>query len=341
MDEAIRVSAPVRIDFTGGYTDVCPFADQVVGKSVNAAITLYTHVQAFARGDRRVRMKSLDLGVLEEVASIDRLRPTGALGLVKRALLSSPPLTGVDLLSWSEAPSQSGLGTSGAISVAMQLVTAQLTGRSISPQELADRAARCQREHHISGGRQDEYASAFGGINYLTFHGSASGREPLKLSSRALDRLESSLLLLHGGGTHDSGALVDDVMRELCDRPERVRPHLSALNDLADEIRRCLKAGHFRDLPTLIERVFHHQQGLGERVVPVEVQELVARIAPAGASCKVLGGGGLGSALLACFPPESRDRTKELVEGEGLKAIPFGIDFVGARAVPIQSPLPL
>jgi D-glycero-alpha-D-manno-heptose-7-phosphate kinase len=197
--------APVRVDFTGGYTDIAPFTNHFTGKAVNAAIKLFTYVDGFLRDDKKICIFSEDICTRIEAGSLNKLNMDGQLDIVKAILFEFSIPDGVEIRIKSEAPLGSGLGTSASLGVATAGLINALTNSRRNRLEIAELAAYAERKVGIAGGRQDQYASAMGGIHLLEFSGNNSNILKIDLQKEQIKLLEKHLLLIHPHGTRNSG----------------------------------------------------------------------------------------------------------------------------------------
>ena len=190
----VRARAPVRIDFSGGWTDVALFAKEEPGAVVNVAINLhsyatvnrlpqqkletkeygYKHFKTVE--DKTVRIYSADFDIYEEAEEIKQLEYNGNIDLVKAVLkrmnidCGLEITSGLEITTRSNAPAGSGLGTSAAMGVALIGALSRLSNKILLPYECAEQASAIERsELGILGGKQDHYASSVGGISFMEF----------------------------------------------------------------------------------------------------------------------------------------------------------------------------
>src|SRR5690242_2973021 len=159
-----HATAPVRLDFAGGWTDVPPFSGREGGVVVSAAIDLSARVDVKLGGaPARIRLVSEDLGQEVECADSGGLVLDGRLDLLKAALRMFPVQSACTLTTRSDAPPGSGLGSSGAMDVALVAVLVRARGERLAGRELAEQAWYLETvEAHIPGGKQDQFAAALG-----------------------------------------------------------------------------------------------------------------------------------------------------------------------------------
>src|SRR2546430_599270 len=164
---AFHASAPMRLDFAGGWTDVPSFSAREGGIVVNGSIELRAQVQ-LELGGQLLRLVSEELGETLECANSGGLTPGGKLPLLTAALRMFPVLGGFTLTTRCDAPSGSGLGSSGALGVALVGVLTRARQERLSAPESADQAWQGEAvEGRTPGGKQDQYAAALGGFSPL------------------------------------------------------------------------------------------------------------------------------------------------------------------------------
>src|SRR5436189_111164 len=168
LPSEFRATAPTRLDFAGGWTDVPPFSAREGGVVVNGCIGLSARVD-LKLGGALIRLVSEDLGQELECADSGGLVLDGRLDLVKAALRMFPVQSACTLTTRSDAPPGSGLGSSGALDVALVAALSGARGERLSEREIAEQAWCLETvEAKIPGGKQDQFAAALGGFQRLT-----------------------------------------------------------------------------------------------------------------------------------------------------------------------------
>src|SRR5919109_94768 len=196
----IDASAPLRISFVGGGTDFPHWYLEHRGAVLSATIDHFVRVRLVTRGDRQVRVRSLDLDRLVEYHLDEGPGYDGGLDIAKAAGARLGVDTGLNIEIASEAPPGSGLGGSSALVAGLVAALAMLRGRRYARAELAKVCYAIERtDLGISGGWQDQYAAAFGGVNLLTFAGEGVFVEPVRMPPGVLDQLKRNLLLCYTG----------------------------------------------------------------------------------------------------------------------------------------------
>src|SRR5918992_1342036 len=197
-------SAPVRLDLAGGWTDVPPFSAREGGVVVTAAIQLFARAEV-RLGGTGFRLVSEDL--LDELEASDSagLMHDGRLDLLK-AGLRMLPVGACTLTTRSDAPPGSGLGSSGALDVALVAALSSARGERRDPVEIAETACHLEAvEAGIPGGRQDQFAAALGGFLRLEFRDPQAEVQRLKLDPEFMAQLSRRIILCYTGASRFSG----------------------------------------------------------------------------------------------------------------------------------------
>jgi len=228
-----RAAAPVRLDFAGGWTDVPPFSARAGGVVVNAAITLRAQVE-LTLGGPCVRLVSEDLGETFECANAGGLVLDGRLHLLKAGLRMFPVLGNLTLTTRSDVPPGSGLGSSGALDVALVACLTAARQERLEPREMAEQAWLLEtQEAGIPSGRQDQLAAALGGFHRLSFRDPDVGIEPISLDPAFAQALEQRIVLCYTGHSRVSGATIARVMGAYERGDRAVTGALEGLRDAA------------------------------------------------------------------------------------------------------------
>ena len=207
------VRSPVRISFGGGGTDLPAYYEQFGGAVLSAAIDKYFYTVLGKRSDGRVQVISSDLRVCQTWHDIANMSLEGSALEIPLAVLKEMGCDiAVDLFLASEIPPGTGLGSSASVCVNILKTLTTYLQLPLSKYDLAERAffiARHTLGKHV--GKQDEYAAAFGGLNYISFHPDGTTLvEPLKLEPAVLSEFQSNLMLFFAGAAHRSWTILQE-----------------------------------------------------------------------------------------------------------------------------------
>ena len=330
MKTIIRSRAPIRIDFAGGWTDVPPFSEREGGAIVNASINRYTYATLVPHEDEAIRIISADFEKYVEVANYRDLEYDGNLDLIKAALRVLDIKMGMDIYVRCDAPPGSGTGSSSSISVALIGLLNQLQRVKLSPHEVAKMARTLEiRELNIAGGKQDYYASALGGINFLEFDDPAVSNSRLNVSSATLHDMEKQLILCYTGQSRLSGDIIKTVMGAYERGEKSTVGALRNLKRVAYETKNALLAGNLADFACLLEENWQNQKQLDPSVSNARIDHLFEVAKSAGAiGGKACGAGGGGCILFYCGENQEHLVRKALL-AEGAQIIEFNLEDEG------------
>jgi D-glycero-alpha-D-manno-heptose-7-phosphate kinase len=275
----IVASAPTRLDFGGGWTDVPPFPEERGGFVCNLAI------------ERRATVTL--------VAVDDPSPPTDAL---VAAALRRAGLSGVRVRLTSDFPVAAGLGGSSAAGVALQAAIAAWRGERWQPTDLAERSRATEvDELGVAGGFQDHYAAAHGGALGLTL-GRTRHAERLALTAAATTALEARCCVIYTGESRISADTITAVLDAYRDRVPRVLQALDRMRALARGMAESLLTGNVSELAELVSEHWVHQQSLHPGITTARITQLEAAVRAAGATgFKALGASG-GGCVVAIAP---------------------------------------
>lgn len=302
----IVASAPTRLDFGGGWTDVPPFPEERGGFVCNLAI------------ERRATV-----GLVADPAAAP---PTDRLAA---AALHRAGLRGVRVTIESDFPVGAGLGGSSAAGVALQAAIAAYTGRDASPHDLAEasRATEVQ-ELGVAGGFQDHFAAAFGGALALTL-GASRRAERIPLTATAAASLEARLCVIYTGESRISAETITAVLEAYRQRDARVVAALDRMRDLARGMAEALHAGTVSELADLVSEHWVHQQSLHPGITTPRITAIEAAVREAGATgFKALGASG-GGCVLAIAPVGRMDAVRHAAATLG-EVLPWRVAQSGA-----------
>ncbi len=292
LPTAFHATAPMRLDFAGGWTDVPPFSAREGGIVVNGSIELRAHVQ-LELGGQLLRFVSEELGETLECANSGGLTAGGKLPLLTAALRMFPVLGGFTLTTRCDAPSGSGLGSSGALGVALVGALTRARQERVSDAESADQAWQVEAvEARLPGGKQDQYAAALGGFHRLSFRDPDVGIEPLTLDPAFATALERQLLLCYTNKSRVSGDTISRVMNAYERGDRTVTGALRAMKDVAEEMVEALRAADLARVGRLLSENWKHQQALDAGMRTTEMAQLEGAVAAAGG---MLGGKAAGA----------------------------------------------
>ena len=211
-----RSRSPARISFGGGGTDLTHYFYDHGGVVINAAVMLYARAALRRRPDKSVRIYSHDFRTQVEAGCVDDLQLDGTLDLLKSAVRLIDPPFGFDLEVSSDFPVGSGLGGSAVVTAAVMGCFNEFRSDRWDRHQIAEMAFQSERLMlNIPGGWQDQYATVFGGFNFMEFSSENNEVLPLRLDPQVMRELEECLVLVHTGVAHDSAEVHRDQRKRM------------------------------------------------------------------------------------------------------------------------------
>ncbi len=331
----IRATAPLRVSFAGGGTDVPPFPELEGGLVLSASMDRHASAALRPRADGRINVASVDLGRAVSYGVGEACETDHGLELVTGTIRRFVPddCSGFDLFLHTDAPPGSGLGSSSTLMVALVAVLGEYLGLELSASEIADRANTIERiDLGISGGYQDHYAAAFGGMNLLASQGEGVHVEPLRLPDRTPFDLQRSLLLCFLGSTRPSDRIIDDQTARLVGGEEATLAGLRAQKALVGDMVAALREGDLDGFGHLLGVAWEEKKRLSPRITTPHIDEVYDEARRHGAlGGKVTGAGGGGHMLLYASG-DAHHRVADAVERMGVTATSLSFGRSGVRA---------
>lgn len=296
-ERVFHASAPVRLDFAGGWTDVAPFASEEGGVVVNAAIELRAHAEV-RLGGAGYLLRADDLGKQTELRdgmwTKEAAHQQGLLG----AALWRSGLGPCVLRTRSEVPPGSGLGSSGALGVALTAVLDAARNVRHRPEEWAEAAFQLEAiDAALPGGKQDQYAAALGRFHRLSFAGDRVIVEPLQLDREFAAALQQCIVVCYTGTSRVSSDTITRVMRAYSAGDAAVVDALRLMADLADSMAKALSGANLTQVGRLLTANWRQQQRLDPGMRTQEMARLEAAMLAAGALGGKAAGAGAGGSM--------------------------------------------
>jgi D-glycero-alpha-D-manno-heptose-7-phosphate kinase len=330
------VRSPVRISFGGGGTDLPAYYEQFGGSVLSVAINKYFYTVLTARSDGRIQVISSDLRVFETWHDIAKANLRGSSLEIPLAVLKEMNCDiAVDLFLASEIPPGTGLGSSASVCVNILKTLSTYLQRPISKYDLAERSFHIAR--HLLGkhvGKQDEYAAAFGGLNFITFNSDGSTVvEPVDLNPSVLTELQQNLMLFFTGSAHHSWSILKEQESSTRNQTGGALEALHEVKALGLHMRTALQQGDLREIGGLLHEGWQAKRRISTKISTPHIDELYSLALKHGAlGGKITGAGGGGFLLLYC-DPELQSDVRESMRQHDIQEMTFRFDMQGAQAI--------
>ncbi len=326
--------APMRISFGGGGTDLEAYYATYGGLVISTAINKYFYAILTTDESDALQVISADYRSLFRHSPYNDLFWNGDLALPKAVLHHFGIRRGINLFVASEVPPGTGLGSSSAAAVTMVRAISTLMEQPMTRQQLAELASYIEiNKMGMPIGKQDQYASAFGGFNKITFRRDGVTVEPLQITPEVRQTLERRLLLFFTGSSRESTSILKHQRKSTQDQDDTVLQALHNIKQVAYEIQACLEQGDLDEFARLLDYSWREKRRLAPGLSTSFIDECYDLALQQGASGgKITGAGGGGFLLLYCEEQSQESVTRSLEE-RGLKRMNFHFDQQGATVV--------
>ena len=330
------VRSPVRISFGGGGTDLPAYYEQFGGAVLSAAINKYFYTFLGKRNDGRVQVISSDLRIFETWQNIAKKELDDSSLEIPLAVLKELNCDiAVDLFLASEIPPGTGLGSSASVCVNILRTLTTYLQQPLSKYELAEKAFYVAR--HVlrkQVGKQDEYAAAFGGLNYISFN--CDGKtfvEPIEQDPAVVRELEANLMLFFTGAARNSWAILQEQETSTRQHNGATVEALHEVKALASRMRASLQAGDLHTFGTLLHKGWQAKRRVSNKISSPWIDELYDTAIRNGAlGGKITGAGGGGFLLLYC-EAEHQTSVRDAMHKLDVREMAFGFDSQGAQVI--------
>jgi D-glycero-alpha-D-manno-heptose-7-phosphate kinase len=336
--EAVRARAPLRLGFAGGGTDLSPFCDQHGGYVMNATVALYAYAHLAPRNDERVVFEALEQKLCYEGAAIadlplapEALLHRGVYNRFVREFNQGEPLP-VTVRTTVDVPAGSGMGGSSALVVALVEAYRRYLNLPFGEYDLARLAFEIERtDLKLSGGKQDQYAAAFGGFNFMEFYDQSRVIvNPLRLREATIHELEASLVLYYTGQSRGSAAIIENQQQRVLKSEADALNGMFALKREAIEMKEALITDNLAACADTLTRGWAAKKATAADVSNVEIERILELALANGALAgKVSGAGGGGFVLILCDPAE-RQRAVDVLLAQPGRLLPCNFTDRGA-----------
>jgi len=309
----VRSRAPLRLGLAGGGTDVAPYSDLFGGAVLNATISMYAYATIIPRSDGKIILYSVDKGERYEASGLGELPPDGRLDLLKGIYnrvvkeFSHEPLS-FELQTYVDAPPGSGLGTSSTLVVTVLGAFAEWLGIPMGEYDLARLAYEIERiDLNMLGGKQDQYAATFGGVNFMEFFKDDKVIvNPLRIKTEYLHELSHNLVLFNTRTSRISSTIIERQARNVSHNNIKTIEATHRLKEQALMMKDALLRGEIDKVGEILDFGWENKKLMATGISNPKIDEIYEVARANGASGgKISGAGGGGFMILYC-PGNSR-----------------------------------
>jgi len=326
--------APMRISFGGGGTDLEAYYAKYGGLVISTAINKYFYAIISTDESDDLQVISADYRSLFRHSHYNDLFWNVDLALPKAILHHFGIRRGINLFVASEVPPGTGLGSSSAAAVTMVRAISTLVEQPMTRQQVAELASYIEiSKMGMPIGKQDQYASAFGGLNKIMFSSQGVTVEPLNIAPDVRQTLERRLMLFFTGSSRESTSILKHQRKSTEDQDGAVLQALHNIKQVAVEVQACLEQGDLDEFARLLDYSWQEKRRLAPGLSTGFIDECYNLALQHGASAgKITGAGGGGFLLLYCHE-HAQDSVTRALEDHGLKRMNFHFDQQGATVV--------
>lgn len=303
-----RSKAPLRIGLAGGGTDVSPYSDTYGGAILNATLSIYANATIEPLAENNIVLRALDRGEEEIYTWSTALPINGMLDLLKGVYNRIQKDYGIKqqgfrLSTFVDAPAGSGLGTSSTLVVAIIGAFAEMLRLPLGEYDMAHYAYDIERNDlQLAGGKQDQYAATFGGVNFMEFYeGDKVIVNPLRIKQQYLFELENNLLLYYTATSRESAEIIKKQSRNVVEKNTNSIEAMHQLKEQARQMKEALLKGKLNDIGEILDFGFQQKRQMAEGISNPLVEEIYETAKAAGATGgKISGAGGGGFMIFYC-----------------------------------------
>lgn len=320
----IRSRAPLRLGLAGGGTDVSPYSDEYGGIILNATISLYAYATIIPKENGKIKFVSLDRDEQAEFDTALELPLGGDLNLLKGVYnriakqFAQSPLS-FELQTYVDAPAGSGLGTSSTLVVAIIAAFAEWLQIPLGEYEIAKLAFEIERiDLKMSGGKQDQYAAAFGGFNFMEFLANDQVIvNPLNIRNSSILEMESNMLLYYTGTSRLSSQIIDCQIKNATGKVKKSVEAMHRLKEQAIVMKDAMLTGKFDKIGETFHDGWEFKKQMAKEISNPVIDKIYDAARAAGSSGgKVSGAGGGGFMFFYC-PNNSKHAVMEALKEFG------------------------
>jgi len=326
----VRSRAPARISFGGGGSDLTYYFNDNKAAVINSAINLFSHALLIPSSREKIEIFSDDLNIYKEYSSINELKQDtqSDIKLINSTIDMINPSFGFRLEINSDFPIGSGLG--GSASVVSSIIGAfnHLRDSKLDNYEMSELAFQAERlKLNIAGGWQDQYASVFGGFNFIEFNNEDNIVHPLRINNETILELEESLILVNTNMYHKSNEIHKDQKKEVSN--SKIKTYMKQNVQLSYQIRDCLLRGKLNDFGSLLNEAWVLKKNFSKKITNPKLNNYYELAIKNGAIGGKLLGAGSGGHFIFFTNFKNKFSLIKALNNEGLDISRFSFNLEG------------
>lgn len=308
-----RSKAPLRIGLAGGGTDVSPYSDEYGGAILNATISLFANASIEMRDDNKIIVEALDRNERQEFDWAKELPIDGKLDLLKGVYNRIQkdyefPQKGFKLSTFVDAPAGSGLGTSSTLVVAILGAFTEMLKLPLGDYDIAHYAYEIERKDlQLAGGKQDQYAAMFGGVNFMEFYGNDKVIvNPLRIRPEYMHELENNLVLYFTATSRESASIIKEQVKNVNSKNEKSIEAMHQLKEQARMMKEAMLKGKLNQIGEILDFGFQQKRLMATNISNAGIEDIYDAAKAAGATGGKISGAGGGGFMIFYCPANTR-----------------------------------
>jgi D-glycero-alpha-D-manno-heptose-7-phosphate kinase len=304
----IRSKAPLRLGLAGGGTDVSPYSDIYGGAVLNATVSLYAYTTIEPRTDNKIIIRSVDKNTTVELTSSPTLVIDGKLDLIKSVYnrvikdYKLPPQS-FTITTYVDVPAGSGLGTSSTVVTAVLGAFTEWLKLPLDEYDLARLAYEIERNDlGMAGGKQDQYAATFGGVNFMEFFDNGKVIvNPLRVKDQILNELSNNIILFYTKTSRISSKIIETQQHNVNTGSKKSVEAMHKIKDLAVRMKEAILKGELDSMGNLLNLSWEYKKQMADGITNNQIDKIYDAAIKAGATGgKISGAGGGGFMFFYC-----------------------------------------
>ena len=308
-----RSKAPLRIGLAGGGTDVSPYSDTYGGAILNATISLFANASLEILSEKIIILEALDRNETQQFDWATSLPTDGTLDLLKgvyNRIQKDFPFTinGFKLSTYVDAPAGSGLGTSSTLVVAIVGAFVEMLKLPLGDYDIAHLAYSIERDDlQLAGGKQDQYAATFGGVNFMEFYdGDKVIVNPLRIRTEYMHELANNLVLYFTATSRESATIIKEQVKNVNEKNEKSIEAMHQLKEQSKRMKESLLKGLLNDFGEILDFGFQQKRKMAHNISNSNIEAIYDAAKNAGATGGKISGAGGGGFMIFYCPGNSR-----------------------------------
>ena len=321
----IITKTPFRVSLCGGGSDIDSFYKKHGGCVISTTINKYMYITSHPSFDKKTTV--LKYSKTETVHNINDIEHN-----IFRECLKKEGLEGLEITSIADVPQGTGLGSSSSFTVGLIQNLKCHKREYISKDDLAKMA--CDMENnvvHTTNGKQDQYAAAYGGLNFYKFNKDGTvDVEPVLMSHDAFKQLEKNLIMIYVGGEHKAAKILKEQSKNIVSTKDKENGQKEIM-EMTYTLKYELEHNNIDEVGRVLDKNWQIKKTLANGISNKFFDETYDKAIKAGATGgKLLGAGGSGF-FLFYVPEKNQKKFREAMKD--LPEMEFKFDHQGTTVI--------